>query len=67
MYSRRTPASDAHPTQRTSVWTWPLLLNGLAVSGLVSALVADGAGDAWAWFALGVPVAVMAWFGLKRR
>jgi len=67
MYSRRTTAGEPRPARRSSLWTWPLLLNGLAASGLVSALVSDGAGDAWAWFALGVPVAVMAWFGLKRR
>ena len=45
------------------VWAWPIALGLLTSSGLVSALVSDGLGDAWAWFALGTPVAVMAWLG----
>lgn len=40
------------------VWAWPLAIALLTASGLASALVADGWGDWWAWFALGVPVAV---------
>lgn len=50
-----------------SIWVWPIALNTLAISGLVSALVSDGLGDAWAWLALGLPVAVMAWLGLRGR
>ena len=40
------------------VWAWPLAIALFTASGLASALVADGWGDWWAWFALGVPVAV---------
>jgi hypothetical protein len=52
---------------RLSVWTWPLAVNALATTGLVSALVSDGWGDVWAWLALGLPVALMTWLALRRR
>lgn len=48
------------------LWGGPLLLGLLTASGLVSALLSDGAGDVWSWLGLGVPVAVMAWYGLRR-
>ncbi len=48
------------------VWTWPLALGALTASGLLSALVSDHWGDAWSWLALGVPVAVMSHFSLRR-
>ena len=38
----------------------------LSATGLLSALVSDDWGDAWAWFALGLPLAVMAWHSLRR-
>jgi hypothetical protein len=47
------------------LWAWPVGLALLTASGLISALVSDAWGDAWSWFALGLPVAVMAWFGLR--
>lgn len=50
-----------------SIWAWPIALNTLTVSGLVSALLSDGLGDAWAWLALGVPLALMAWLSLRGR
>jgi hypothetical protein len=40
------------------VWAWPVALGALTTTGLVSALVSDSWGDAWSWFALGVPVVV---------
>ncbi|MDT0137810.1 hypothetical protein [Acidovorax sp. PRC11] len=49
------------------LWGWPIALGVLTATGLVSALVSEGWGDVWSWIALGVPVAVMAWFGLLRR
>ena len=49
-----------------SLWGWPLLLGALTASGLLSALLSDGVGDVWSWFALGSPVAVAAWFGFGR-
>ncbi|WKB53362.1 hypothetical protein [Eleftheria terrae] len=48
------------------IWGWPVTLGVLTTTGLLSALVSDTWGDAWSWFALGVPVAVMAWYGLRR-
>ncbi len=61
--------STAHAHQRPFVqlWLWPLLLGVLTLSGLLSALVSDGWGDVWSWLALGLPVAVMAWFGWFAR
>lgn len=54
-------------TRPARLWGWPIALGVLTASGLVSALVSEGWGDVWSWVALGVPVAVMAWFGLVRR
>ncbi|WP_144006765.1 hypothetical protein [Pelomonas sp. KK5] len=54
---------SSSPLLRT--WAWPLLLALSTASGLISALVSDGWGDAWSWLALGLPLAVMAWFGLR--
>lgn len=62
----RVPRTDPSLTTRP-LWRWPLALAALSVSGLLSALVSDGLGDAWSWLALGVPVAVMAWFGWGPR
>ena len=50
------------------LWLCPLVLGVLTLSGLLSALVSEGWGDVWSWLALGLPLAVMAWFGgLARR
>ncbi|QAZ37944.1 hypothetical protein C1M51_00095 [Methylibium sp. Pch-M] len=48
------------------LWAWPLALGVLTTTGLVSALLSESWGDVWSWFALGVPVAVMAWYGARR-
>jgi hypothetical protein len=56
----------ASPSAFRQLWAWPLVLGLLTTSGLLSALVSDGWGDAWSWLALGGPVAVMAWFSLRR-
>jgi len=48
------------------LWGWPVALGLLSASGLVSALVSESWGDAWAWFALGVPVLTMTWHALRR-
>lgn len=57
------PTSPSRPTR--SLWRWPLVLGLLTASGLLSALVSEGAGDVWSWLALGVPVLVMAWCGWR--
>ena len=49
------------------LWAWPVALALLSASGLIGALVSDGWGDAWSWFALGLPVAVTTWYGLRTR
>jgi hypothetical protein len=47
------------------LWAWPIALGVLATSGLLTALVSDTWGDWWSWAALGVPVAVIAWFAWR--
>lgn len=52
---------------RARMWGWPIALGVLTASGLLSALVSEGWGDAWSWVGLGVPVAVMAWHAWRPR
>lgn len=50
------------------LWRWPVVLGLLTATGLISALFSDGgAGHVVSWFALGAPVGVALWGGLKRR
>ena len=51
---------------RAQVWGMPVLLAVLTIIGLVSALLGDGAWDLVSALALGAPVAVGAWCGLRR-
>jgi O-antigen/teichoic acid export membrane protein len=48
------------------IWTAPIVLGVLTIVGLVSALVGDGVWDALSALALGIVVAVGAWYGLRR-
>lgn len=49
------------------MWGWPIVLGVLTSIGLISALFSDGGlGDMLAWFALGIPVVVCAWYGWRR-
>ncbi|HEY8361216.1 MAG TPA: hypothetical protein VIL30_27495 [Ramlibacter sp.] len=48
------------------LWAWPIVLGVLSGTGLVTALVSDAWGDWWSWLSLGIPVAAMAWLGLRR-
>jgi hypothetical protein len=43
-----------------------LLLAAVSAIGIVSALLADGAADKLAWFALAVPIALVRWRCLAR-
>ncbi len=52
--------------QTWRMWAWPLVLALVCASGLASALLSDGWGDVWSWFALGYPVAVIGWFAFPR-
>jgi hypothetical protein len=54
------------PSPFLRLWGLPLVLGALSATGLLSALVSDLWGDVWSWFALGVPLLVMAWYGLRR-
>jgi len=49
------------------LWGMPLVMGLFTASGLFSALVSDAWGDVWSWVGLGVPVAVMAWFSLRKK
>ena len=48
------------------LWAWPVGLALFSALGLVSALLGDGVWDALSWLSLGLPVAVVLWFGLRR-
>lgn len=48
------------------LWGWPIVMGVLTTTGLLTALVSDTWGDWWSWVALGVPVAVMAWYSWPR-
>jgi len=49
------------------LWGMPILLGILTLVGLLSALFGDGIWDALSAVTLGVPVAVGAWFSLRRK
>ncbi|MCC2962725.1 hypothetical protein LK540_20035 [Massilia sp. IC2-278] len=49
------------------LWGVPILLGILTLIGLLSALFGDGVWDAVSALALGTPVAVGAWFSLRRK
>lgn len=59
--ARREESLAEARAENRRLWTWPIALGVLSLSGLLSALVSDDWGDVWSWIALGVPVAVMAW------
>jgi hypothetical protein len=61
------PAVSAMPASPFwRLWGWPIAIGILTTSGLLSALVSDAWGDFWSWIALGLPVAVMCWYGWRR-
>jgi Fe2+ transport system protein B len=49
------------------MWGAPIALAALTIIGLISALVGDGVWDHVSAVALGVPVLLCLWFGLRRR
>lgn len=53
-------------TPLVSLWGWPIVLGLVTAVGLVAALVGDNAWDFASWLALGLPVAMSAWYGLAR-
>jgi len=57
---------SAAPGTLRRVWTAPLLLAAVTVSGLVAGLLADGVWDLVAAAALALPLAVGLWYALRR-
>ncbi len=49
------------------LWGVPILLGILTVIGLVAALLGDGLLDYVSALALGIPVALGAWHGLRKQ
>jgi hypothetical protein len=47
------------------LWGMPILLGLLTTIGLLSALLGDGIWDIVSAFALGVPVIIGLWYGLR--
>lgn len=50
-----------------ALWGVPILLAILTALGLASALVGDGVWDGVSALALGTPVAVGAWYAVRRK
>jgi hypothetical protein len=48
------------------IFRLPAIIAVLSIAGLLSALIGDGALDAASWLALGLPVALMLWYGFRR-
>ena len=51
---------------RTQIWAMPILLAVLTLIGLLAALFGDGVWDLVSSVTLGAPVAVGAWYALRR-
>ena len=49
------------------IFRWPLLLGGLILVGLASALFGDDGWDALSWAALAIPLAVLGWKASRRQ
>ena len=63
---------NAAPKSRSSGNWWtvyggPLALGVLSVAGLLTALLSEGAGRYFSWIAVGAPVAITAWFFVRRK
>jgi hypothetical protein len=50
-----------------TVYGGPLLIGVLSTAGLLSALLYEGPGRYFSWLALGAPVALTAWFYVRRK
>lgn len=46
------------------IWFWPSVIGLLSLAGLIVGLIYDDLGDVFAWFSLGIPIAVSAWYGI---
>jgi hypothetical protein len=57
--------SDIHASPHRPTW-WrvfgaPIVIGVLSLGGLLSALLAGDVGRYFSWFALGIPVVIVAW------
>ena len=50
-----------------AVYGGPLLLGVLSVAGLLTALLSEGAGRYFSWIGVGAPIALTAWFFVRRK
>jgi hypothetical protein len=50
-----------------TVYGGPLVLGLLSIAGLLSALLSERPGRYFSWLALGAPVALAAWFFVRRK
>jgi hypothetical protein len=50
-----------------TVYGGPLLIGALSTAGLLSALLYEAPGRYFSWLALGAPVALTAWFYVRRK
>lgn len=49
------------------VWSIPIAIGIVTAVGLIAALLGDGLWDTLSAVALGIPVAIGAWYGLTKR
>jgi len=49
------------------VYGGPLVIGVLSLAGLLVALLFEGMGRYFSWIALGTPIAVTAWFFIRRK
>jgi hypothetical protein len=58
----------AHATRSLArIFRWPAFIALISAFGLISALLGDGIWDAASWVALTLPLAVFAFFLVKRQ
>jgi hypothetical protein len=50
-----------------TVYGGPLVLGVLSAAGLLTALLSEGAGRYFAWIGVGAPIALTAWFFVRRK
>lgn len=50
-----------------AIWRAPVAIGAASAVGLVAALIADGPWDTLSTLCLGLPVAVCAWFSVRRQ
>jgi hypothetical protein len=64
MIATRKPRSSGNGW---TVYGGPLLIGVLSIAGLLSALLSEGPGRYFSWLAVGTPVALAAWFFVRRK